>query len=90
MPTTPFKIKTFWNQSPGDLVDQNNNFATLNINSGLIIDSTLQERYENPYPICGGRRGPITISMKWRNTYKFPNDYFLIDFYNTISMPTGY
>lgn len=90
LPTTPFKISTTWNQSPGDLVDQNTNFATLNINGGLIIVSMLEERYEHPYPICGGRRGPITFSMKWRNTYKFPNDFFKIDFYNTISMPTGY
>ncbi len=40
--------------------------------------------------LCGGRRGPIKIKMNLRNSYTFPNDYIQIDFYNSITLPTGY
>lgn len=89
-PSGQFSLKTMWNQAPGDLVDSDPAYGTITVNGGNILDVTLDPRYEHPYPICGGRRGPITFSFKLRFTYKFPTDYFQINFYNTITMPAGY
>jgi len=48
---------------------------------------TMLERYEHLYPICGGMRGPLSLTFNFRNNLDYPNDYVRLSLYGAFTAP---
>ncbi|CAD8140771.1 unnamed protein product [Paramecium octaurelia] len=84
----PFTWRTYWDQNQNTwLIDEETffeNTPTTQIIQGGNLIVTLWERYQHPYIICGGRKGPIRLRFILRDqNLVYPNDYIELWMQNT-------